>query len=314
MTKLPPDYIYHHASYYKLLKKLDGTLNKILAIHRIKQQKVEILSESYSESVPLVVKSSKRKYFIKIADKEPIANEVYLYRLARKFNLGFPKLLYYDLSRKRIQFTYEIVEFIEGVSPYEMSSRILYNAGIFAGMQLKKIHQIGVKGFGSVDDKFKWRCNNWLKALEVERKSVNNSMARKVFSQNEIYTVDELTLYNKAINIKHPKLLHGDLWEGNVLYLKDPRKFLITDAGTLIGGDPMFDIAYSTAPRTPPFEKGIAEGYGLNDITEKDMYRLNVLRAFCLFKEAIDYFERKDTKFKINMLAKAFRSEIAKIV
>jgi fructosamine-3-kinase len=310
MGKLPQGYVNHPDSYYRLMKKVDHALNLILRAHNIKADKTKVLKESYSASIPILIITSRNKYFVKIADEEPIANEVYLYKLAEKHNVGMPRLLHYDLSRNKIPFTYYIAEYVEGLLPYNMSKRKLYEAGYFSGKALRKIHQINVSGFGSMDNRLRWRYKNWLGALISERKLLNETVAKMILVEKEIDKIDELTIYNKEIDISMPRLMHGDLWEGNVLYRKHPEGFVITDAGPLIGGDPLYDLAYSVIPRTAPFENGVAEGYKLDELTEKERYRLRMLKVFCLFKEAIDYVERKDARFKIDRLVKTLRAEM----
>lgn len=305
-------YVTHPGSYFRLLREVAVNLSSLLRETSIDAVSINILKGGYSSNVTLSVKDSRKEYFVKIASEDSLASEVYWHRLAEKYKIETPALVAFDLSKDKFPFEYEITDYVKGTALRPVKSR-LYAGGCFVGRELVKMHKIKVGGFGSVNREFKWRYRNWLSVLETERRQVDEKMAKKLFSAVEITAIDEITIYNKRLEIKIPYLLHGDLWEGNVLYLNRYKDFVILDP-YIIGGDPMYDLAYSTVPRTSAFEKGVYDSGILGDLTENEKYRLKALRTFCLFREAVDYASRNDAKYKIDRLIKTLRFEMKSIL
>ena len=233
-------------SYHEIMADLVNLSGAILKQSGIKATDLSLVEGGYS-NVNLHVDCGGKKYLLKISADEALPTEVYWYRIAAKHGIWVPKVVHYDLTKDAVPFMYEIMEFVKGKTYDKLSEKELEAAGQTAGRELAKMHKIKVRGFGTVDKEFRFR-ESWKDVLEANKKQVEDSSLRKVFKKEEIALMDDLIFYNKRLMIKQPRLIHGDLWSGNVLVAVGGGKITI-DRPCLGGGDPMFDVGYATVPR-----------------------------------------------------------------
>lgn len=218
-------YVTRSGGYHKLLKIVNATMPRFLNETHIDARSIEILGGGYSTSVCLKVKEKEKEYFIKFSKEGNVINEVYWHLQAENHKFKTPKIISYDLSESQFPFEYAIFEYIDGKIVSALSKRELYLAGYFSGKSLISIHKIKTEGFGFVDSEFKWKYRDWLSVLKDIRRKVDNRIALKIISDRELDNIDENTIYNEQLKVKDSRLLHGDLWEGNVLCDRNTNEF-----------------------------------------------------------------------------------------
>jgi fructosamine-3-kinase len=193
-----------------------------------------------------------------------------------------------DYSKKVVPYIYQVREFVDGIhANNKVSLKLQHNGAYLAGQELRKIHSISVKGFGTINSEGKWTKANWSSTLkEFLDPYAQDKCATKIFTQQEIDKVYEHTIYNKELEIKKPWLIHGDIQDDHFVYNPEQNKITFIDPGSMIGGDPMFDLACSSMPWSRKvFFKGLREGYELSKpLTDYEQYRFKKLQlAYFLF-------------------------------
>lgn len=284
----------------EILKDYDSITRKIAEHSNLGGAELVQLKGGYVNVVLLATKGNTRRV-IKIFADDSLRNELYWYDKAEKAKIGEPRSLSYSLSKKVVPYEYLIADYISA-SPLDWKSKkLLYDAGLFAGRSLRKLHKIRVDGFGHIKPNGKWSSKTWAGALmERRRFAINDEAALKILKPRQVERIDDLTVYNKGLDFKDPRLLHGDLYEENVLHSEARNKFFIIDPSSfMIGGDPMYDVSFSLVERSGSFHKGFKEGYIVDELTEKEQYRLKMLSIFQVFTELTWYVGNKGPEWAI---------------
>jgi len=168
------------------------------------------------------------------------------------------------------------------------------NAVIQAGIQLKKIHKIKVKGFGYPNAKNEWSGKNigWTTNFFVNRIRQITKKGGRAFSENELQRIFNATSKSeKLLSFSNPRLLHGDITGGNVIAF-NIKDITLIDPGEIIAGDPMSDLGYSQTTRlSPVFREGVWKGYTKNSllsVEEHDRFlRWQLLRQCVIACKAV---------------------------
>ena len=294
-----------------ILRDYDVITKKILALNDFKGAKLKPLKEGYVNLALLATKGNIKRV-IKISVDDALQSEVYWYAKAEKAGVNVSKLIYYDLSKEHILYKYCVMSYIDGKPPNSKSKELLYNAGFFAGKELRKLHKIHVNGFGLWDSNNKWTNKTWLETLwKYRHVAINEKAALNVLKPKQIALIDSLTIFNKELEFKGARLLHGDPYEENILYSRRLDRFFIIDPSPyIIAGDPIWDVSYSTVKRSVGFDAGVKDGYGLNVLTEKELYRLKMLSIFNIFYEMAWYVANTDSKREIKKLHKLLLNKL----
>ncbi len=242
-------------------------------------------------------------------------NEVYWYAEAKKANVSTPRLITYDLSEKIVPYKYMISKYIDGRPPSWDSRELQYRAGIFTGKALRRLHKRCVNGFGSLNQDNKWSNKTWIETLKYIRSfAIDDRAALKVLKPKQIELIDDLTIYNKGLEVKSSRLLHGDLYSQNLLYENGQDRFFIIDPSYyVIAGDPMYDVSYSMVERGKGFNEGVMHGYDIDSLTEKEQYRLKLLGIFQTFKDMTWYVSNNDSKVEIKKLHKSLIERLSSV-
>ncbi len=295
-----------------ILRDYNAIIKKILALNDLKGARIKSLRGGYINIVLLATKGEIKR-IIKISIDDTLQNEVYWYKEAKKAKVDLPRLISYDLSKKYIPYKYCIMTYIDGKLPN--SKALLYSAGVFVGNALRRLHKLHVNGFGSLDSNNNWTNNTWLETLRDKRRfTINDKAALKVLKPKQIALIDSLTIFNKELAFKSARILHGDLYEENVLYSKRLNRFFIIDPSPyVIAGDPMYDVSYSMVERSEGFDAGVKDGYGLDRLTEKELWRFKMLSIFNTFYEMTWYLENTDSRREIEKLHKSLINKLSSV-
>jgi len=283
-----------------IMRNYGAVTGKILEGSNLKGARLRRLKGGYDDMVLLATKGSVRRV-IKIFVIGSLPNEVYWYTKAESAGINAPRLISYDSSAKSVPCKYLVMDYIDGKPPSLKSKGLLYRAGLFAGRSLRRLHKTRAGGYGYIEPSGKWSHKTWMETLRYRRRRViSDKTALRVLKPRQIEQIDDLTIYNKSLGFKGARILHGDLYEANMLYSNASDKFSIIDPSSfIIGGDPMYDVSFSTVERGAGFDEGFKRGYRIDELTDKEQHRLKMLDIFNAFYEMTWYGANTDSKWEI---------------
>ena len=201
-----------------------------------------------------------------IAPDGDLAAEVFFLRmLAGKF-LPVPRLIAHDLACTLAPFTYAIESYAGGTPLDQLGDGPLVRvAARQIGRTLRRAHQIAAPGFGRPTTSGRWPARSWREALAAwlaQRELAER--AAEVLGADTMAALWAATLEYPSLIVERPCLIHGAVEPARALVTVGDSAQLeaLTRPGALVGGDPLFDLAYGTLPRHPPtFRQGLLEGY-----------------------------------------------------
>lgn len=194
--------------------------------------------------------------------------EEYVYSLCSAYEVPASEILVTDTSKKLIDRDYMFVRYIPScpMSQIELSSEDRARIVREIGRATAKFHSIEAPRFGRiVDVKNGGGFTLWSDALLNELHEWEKvGIPAAIFTENEHDTIR--MLFEKAKpyldEIKQPRLVHADLWLGNILIRIDterPEFAAIIDADRALWGDPAFEFS---SIQWTYCEECFWEGYG----------------------------------------------------
>lgn len=209
--------------------------------------------------------------------------------VCRSLDLPCSRVLAVDCSRALVDRDYMIVDYIPSVPMCDAGlgrgeKERLYHE---LGRWLRRLHSVRGEGFGFVSRQLEGLSfPRWSEALSFEiadftarlesaggLTAAEGARVRGIYAQNA-------ALFDE---ISEPRLLHTDMWEGNVLLDGGTHAILaVIDGDRAIFGDPDFEFA-SPWGQVPP----LREGYGFEPVRdERREQRMRLYLAFYLALEA----------------------------
>ncbi|HJZ47012.1 MAG TPA: hypothetical protein VKE41_07590 [Roseiflexaceae bacterium] len=201
-----------------------------------------------------------------IATDGDLAPEVFWLRALAASNLPIPRLIAHDLSCTTLPFAYAIESYIGG-SPLDLLEdgprmRLLARQ---AGRTLRRSHLVAAPGFGRPALSGRWPAGSWIEALGgwLARREIL-ARADEALGAEGAAALRAATLDHPALLCARPCVIHGAVEPARAIVTVGDTTQLeaLTRPGDLVGGDPMFDLAYGLLPRHPAaFRQGLLEGY-----------------------------------------------------
>lgn len=251
--------------------------------------------------------------------------EEYVYELCNKNNVPCSKVLVCDTTRNIIDRDYMIVEYIKSmplsncVMDKEQKDEVYSQVGAY----VKKLHSITNSKFGRVSYILAGKgYDTWYEYLIAEINDITGRLQKLGdFTQKEVDNIKYVYENNKSIldAVTIPKLVHSDLWEGNVLIEKEEDKYnvvAIIDSDRAIFGDVDFEFA-SEWMINEAFIRGyntikcIAEVRSIEDEIKKKLYLIiySLIESYVGLAQYNNPKQHKDNKEKVMELV----SELLKI-
>lgn len=178
-----------------------------------------------------LIATENSKYIAKKSKGEEIelTNEIMVYPKISSLNIPFPKMIY---SSK----TLIIENYISGHYLLDSDSPKVFKE---IGAAVKKIHSLKTKNFGMMD-------SNLVGIYKDEKDSLNDiiNLGDDIFKASGLENIDIQGTIENNINIFDSKtsvLLHGDLYDDNLLIENDELKAII-DFADAIAGPPERDL------------------------------------------------------------------------
>lgn len=185
-------------------------------------------------------------------EKNLMKAEAYVYEQCNKISVPCSKVLVCDTTKSIIDRDYMIVEYIESI-PLSSSAIDKEEKGELysqVGGHIKKLHSITNSGFGRVSYVMEGKSyGTWYEYLIAEVDDIASRLQNLgSFTQEEVENIKSVYKKNKALlnEVTIPKLVHCDLWEGNILVEKKDDKYkvaAIIDSDRAIFGDVDFEFA-----------------------------------------------------------------------
>lgn len=238
--------------------------------------------------------------FIRI-NKDPNVFEVeqLAYKIFEEKGIPVPKIIAYkekptSIGQPTIIMTSAIGETISEAKPSQEQNNIIYE---HLGGILKKINETKLEGFGPLtvkNDALVGKLDNWNEYCELENERHNRALnfcVDKNFVTNEeadkirnIYKEIEILDFGKA------SLLHKDIHQ-NHFFVQGSEVTGIIDLGSIMAGDPRYDIAMSLVFQNPRqqehFKKGYNDDLAYDPMVNKYMITIIIRKLFFRSKEEI---------------------------
>lgn len=197
-------------------------------------------------------------------------------------------VVHLDTSKSIIDRDFMVVNHIDSIPlsdpsiPEEAAAGIQFTCGQLA----HKIHSVTGNGFGRVSKVAAGKCfANWYDAVATE--------FADIFHAAEEYSLFDNAFRQRALafvagrkalldTVTTPRLVHADLWAGNVLVCKQDSGYevcAIIDGDRAFFGDPDFDLATPWLI-TPAFLSGYGEKH--NNLSVEDTAKKNAVYALLL--------------------------------
>lgn len=235
-----------------------GPLNlrpRTATLHTSTNDRIEVRVSTVSSHILLV-----------IAPVGDLAAEAYWLRALAAANLPIPRLLAHDLGCTLVPFSYTIESYTSG-APLDWVAdapriRVLARQ---LGRTLRRAHQSTAAGFGRPLVNGRWPARSWADALHTWLGYCALwPRAEALLGKEGMAALRSATLEHPALECDCPRILHGAVTPDRVLVTVGDTSQVeaLTRPGELVGGDPMFDLAYALQPHHPAaFRQGVREGY-----------------------------------------------------
>lgn len=247
-------------------------------------------------------------------EKDIMNTEVTVLRMLKDV-IPVPEVYYYDKTMEIIDSEYFFLECLKG-QPYntikgELTEEQRHSIEVELGSYNKKINEITDDNFGYFD--LNRRASKWstffnsivLDILEdgIEcdiELSVPYEDIKKIILDN-FEVLDEVTV---------PRLVHWDLWDGNV-FIKDGKIEGLIDCERALYGDPLIEFYFSDFHDSTSF----CEGYGsVLPITEGEKIRRILYNIYLYLIMAIEYTYRGyDDEEHREWVLKSLKDEVDKL-
>lgn len=266
---------------------------------------IEELTEGYFNVAYKVCFESGEQYILKVAppkdvpvmsyEKNIMFSEVTAMNLvAEKTGVPVARVLYFDETLTLCGSPYFFMECLPGDSLYSLRERLSEEEKkqirIDSGRLNKKINAITGDRFGYIGLPH-MQGKNWY--------AVFFSMIQMILKDAERMSVDlkisiprlvHLLSLSKAIfePVTVPRLVHWDLWDGNI-FVKDRKVTGLIDWERSLWSDPLMEVGFRTYDSHQDFKKG----YGLEHLSEKeflralwyDLYTLLIVAQECDYRQ-----------------------------
>jgi aminoglycoside phosphotransferase (APT) family kinase protein len=239
------------------VESLIGRLERTLSLT---YQATETLERPCRAGQLFRVRFGERSFALKFYN-EGYFNDVYLHRALAATDVPVPAIHACDESRDLVGKPWVLMDWVEGdnqVTDLRLVARQ-------AGRLLREIHALRVDGAGA-RGAGGWEFPDWHALVGAQANQDRAAIER--FDDTAAHRALYLQIVDDFVGLgrSQPKqsfLLHGDLGLDNII-VDENRIVGIIDAGWIVGGHPLLDLAYSMNSRLGVGEgmRGLLEGYG----------------------------------------------------
>lgn len=220
--------------------------------------------------------------------------EVHVCALCERSGIPSSQVLAWDCSRRIVDRDFMIVRYIPSVLMNQAELTEDERGALYRemGVWLRRFHQIEGDCYGYVSRILEGQgCSSWGDALLLEAEDILDRLETHLGYDGK--AVRTAFRHSKSLldAAGPPRLLHTDMWEGNVLLDRDTHDILaVIDGDRAVYGDPDFEFASSWMEHP-----SLLAGYGIDpaaDISPDRRKRRTLYRLFYALLEAYTPFEK----------------------
>lgn len=265
---------------------------------------VERVEQAHSNAVYNITLSTGRKVVLKVSpyddvklmhhEKNMMYTEVTVLQKMKNYTtIEVPEMYYYDASHTELKASYFFMEYLDGDNYRDVREALSRQAQAQIDEELgrynKVINDITGSSFGYYG-RHKRQRDNWFEAFNDMMKDIMDDA--KYYNAQLPYDED---MINQRLHddkyvfdeVKEPRLVHCDLWDGNV-FIKNGRVQGIIDWERCLWGDPLMELAFKPGYQRDAFMRG----YGAREYTENEQIRIKWYSLYTSLSYITEYFSR----------------------
>ena len=249
----------------RVLSRLGEYAASVIEPLKLRPTAATLLFET-AERIEVRVSTPVRHVVLVISPEGDLGGEVFFLRAVAAKNVPAPQMLQHDLSRTAMPFAYALEGYVSG-SPATMlpDGPLLRMVARQVGRALRRIHSIAAPGFGQPVANGRWPARSWHDVLRHWLKQREYHMrAQEVLGPALLDRLHAATLDHPALDCIEPRVVHGAVDSAHIVASVGENAQLeaLVRPGSIVGGDPMFDLAHALLARHPAtFRQGVWEAY-----------------------------------------------------
>lgn len=287
-------------------------INKMVgkAFDGIKPARVQELKEGFFNAAYLIELENKNEVVLKISsakgalimthEKNIMFTETdVMNMLKRKTDIPIADVLYYDNSHNICESDYFFMSKISGDSLNSISDKLEKENKNHIDYELgklnRKINDISGKKFGYYAQPNKQGTNWYEVFFSIVNDAINDAKALNIDIGVEYDSIKKLLHKNKNIfeEVKIPKLVHWDLWAGNV-FVQSGKITGLIDFERCLWADELMEVGF----RSYNYSESFYRGYGISKLTETQSLRVRwydlYLFLICVLECDYRKYEKRD--------------------
>lgn len=275
----------------RVLRHLGDNTARIMRALNVRPLDVRLLEETRS-FVSVRISTNVEHLVLKFVPEGSLAAEVACYRAMTEQQVPAPRVIHYDESGTLAPCPYALETYFGGVRAAQVADeQRLRVVARQVGRALRRMHRASTAGFGYPAKRGSWSASSWRAALTAQHNESGAAIyGALLLSAEQWAALKAATLDEPLLDIERPRLVHGNLRPEKIICTLGHHAQLeaLVDPGPLIGGDPMYDLAWALLPSPgDAFREGMLEGYtALAPITPAEQARLERLHMLVSFWEA----------------------------
>jgi thiamine kinase-like enzyme len=279
----------------QIKQKIPEVVEKILGIKTDSIERLHGGEVNYSFKVEAADKCCLVKVF-RYQDWPDIKTLRFVRKKLDRIDIAYPKILYYDSSRKHFQYGFMILEWIPGIpGDKAINKNLVEKNNLFKiiAQTLKKVHSLEMPGFmqSSTADKqkqtFDQFINNSYSLPRLNKLQEKGLVSKSLIEKN----TDKLNQLVKTIDFQvSPVLVHGDATPHNIIYQKKDNNIVLIDWEDAKASSWVFDLAYITYHWGKTFRNLIISEHGLFNLQRDQVIRLETIFHLQLGLKLLPYY------------------------
>lgn len=258
----------------------------------------EKVIKGYSSQVYKAKLNNEIVYIRMNKDRNVFEVEKIGYKIFEEKGIPVPRIIDYKENPPTIGLPTVIMTEAKGKTMGEAKTTTEEKEAIYRhmGELLRNLHTTKLKGFGQLqvnDNELVGKFSNWKEYYEFQDKHNNNaldySVENKFITPEEAEKIKNIHEEIKELNFGEAPLLHRDMHHGHV-FVDGTSITGIIDLGSIMAGDPRYDIAMALVFAPESLQESLKKGYGdlaYDPMVNKYMITIAIRKIFFRTKEEI---------------------------